>query len=538
VPLPNEADCTTIGRTPSLLPVTPRGCGLAPRTPIHFRLLTDIQWELVLALAISMTKLRESPFKVNRVESDPNAFGLRPDAVRACAEALYNRQSVLISGERGIGKSSLADQFKTIYNGNLTLLKRCDISGEFPRYLCGYSFCTSDTALADLCTNILYELESQYTLLRTITEKNTKIEFTLDLKIFKARFETEVVRQKPGTLAAEFVAAIEVLDRSAGLLGLKGINVVLDEVDALNEGINFGRFFKAIHERLQQHRIKDVTFILTGQRGVFERLFLEELAIERIIRHIPISVLDLEESRHILNYAADHAEEPFAIASEAQEIILALASGHPYAVHLLGNAAFGHMQNKSRMTRDDVLHGIGDILQSDKAEKYVVRLRDVTDQERLILMSMALYAAGQIPVHIPADWIPNNLLGLLPEEVTVRQVLDGLVAKDYLVEGPKTQWYRFRDELFRVFLSQFVYTHREREEERLAERKQILDSLIDRERKRDQMKRFLRDYRESRNWYADKRPMLEYTLEVLNVSEIATDWDWEHFERSNLLSFE
>ena len=144
-----------------------------------------------------------------------------------------------------------------------------------------------------------------------------------------------------------------------------------------------------------------------------------------------------------------------------------------------------------------------------------------------------------MPVHIPPKWVNDNLLGTLPADATVEELLHSLTIKDYLVEGPQTQWYRFRDELFRVFLSQFVFTHREREEERLAERKQKLDLLIDRERTRGDMKRFLGDYRQRvRELYPDRPPMLEYTLEVLNVSNITTDWEWEHFERGDLLSFE
>jgi hypothetical protein len=410
---------------------------------------------------------------------------------------------------------------------------------EFPCYLCGYTFCTIDTSLADACASVLYNLESECLLLRTTTTKNTKVEFTLDLKVFKAQVQAEVVRQKPGVLAAEFVAALEALYRSAGLLGMSGINVIIDEVDELDPKVNFGRFIKAVHERLQQQRITDLTFTLTGQRGVFERLFQEEPAIERIVRHVPLTVLSPEESRHILTFAADHAQRPFAIGTEAQELILALASGHPYAVHLLGNAAFGHMEDDARMTRDDVLRGIGDVLRSDKAEKYVLRLRDMTDPERLVLTSASLYTSGRVPVHIPPNWIQDNLLGEIPADITVDELLHNLTVRDYLVQGPRAQWYRFGDELFRVFLSQFVFTHREREAERLAERKQKLDSLIDRERKRDDMKRFLGDYRvRARELYPDRPPMLEYTLEVLNISNIGADWDWEHFERGGLLSFE
>ncbi len=257
--------------------------------------------------------------------------------------------------------------------------------------------------------------------------------------------------------------------------------------------------------------MSEITFTLTGQRGVFKRLYDEEPSIERIVRHVPISVLSLDESRHVLTFAAEHADTPFGIGSEAQDPILALATGHPYAVHLLGNAAFGNMEDHTRMTRDDVLRGIGDVLRSDKSEKYVLQLRDVSDNERLILTSMALYTSGEIPVHVPSGWIGNHLLGAVSDQQMVADALDALVAKNYLVEGPKAEGYRFRDELFRVFLSQFVFAHREREEERLARRRESLDLVIGKERRRDDMKRLLRDYREHyRSLYPDQPPMLEY----------------------------
>jgi len=68
-----------------------------------------------------MRALRRSPFKADRIEDDPKAFGLRVEAISSCAEALFNRRSVLISGERGIGKSSLASQFKRAYDGTTPL---------------------------------------------------------------------------------------------------------------------------------------------------------------------------------------------------------------------------------------------------------------------------------------------------------------------------------------------------------------------------------------------------------------------------------
>lgn len=83
------------------------------------------------------------------------------------------------------------------------------------------------------------------------------------------------------------------------------------------------------------------------------------------------------------------------------------------------------------------------------------------------------------------------------------------------------------------------YAHHEREEDLLARRKQHLDTLIDKERGRDELKRFLKDYRKrSKEAYPDRPPLLEYNLEVLNISDVKADWDWEHLEHGDLLSFE
>jgi MoxR-like ATPase len=67
-------------------------------------------------------KLRKSPFKVDKSEKDPNAFGLRTTEIEVCASTLYNNRNILISGPRGIGKSSLGEQLLVALGGEHTLL--------------------------------------------------------------------------------------------------------------------------------------------------------------------------------------------------------------------------------------------------------------------------------------------------------------------------------------------------------------------------------------------------------------------------------
>jgi hypothetical protein len=52
--------------------------------------------------------------------------------------------------------------------------------------------------------------------------------------------------------------------------------------------------------------------------------------------------------------------------------------------------------------------------------------------------------------------------------------------------------------------------------------------------RRDELKKFLRDMRQCT---LDPQ-MLEYTLELLNVSDYEAEWDWGHVERTELLHFE
>src|SRR3954464_6811844 len=106
-----------------------------------------------------MESIRKSPFKVARIESDPRAFGRRIDDVRDSATALYNRRNVLISGPRGIGKSSLGSQLQTVYDGDPTLLQRCAIDTRLPRYVCAFYACDKTTTLSELCGAILYSIE-------------------------------------------------------------------------------------------------------------------------------------------------------------------------------------------------------------------------------------------------------------------------------------------------------------------------------------------------------------------------------------------
>ena len=414
-----------------------------------------------------MDDLRRSPFKVAKIENDPTAFGRRVEDVLACATALFNRRHVLISGPRGIGKSSLGSQLQTAYEGNHILLERCLVESKLPRYLCSFYACDSTTTLSELCLEILYSLERRYLMLKSAKFEKVKITVELDLKLVKAKIESDVVTRRPATLATELVLGLSEVLRSARLLGLQGINVMIDELDLLSRDINFGHFVKIVHETLGRESIDDVTFIFAGQRGIYSRLLQEDNSVERHIRHVPISVLEPEEARYVLDFASNNAIPPFEISRRASEMILSIAAGYPYDIHLIGDAAFAAMQKPNEMQPSDVLRGLNDILRSDKREKYLEKLRALNDNERLIIVSLARYSDKHIPMRIPLSWLEENLVGPLPDDVPLEEILGSLGRSGYITINEKDGVCQFREELLRIFTSLLLLDDREIEARRL-----------------------------------------------------------------------
>ncbi|MDD2972140.1 MAG: hypothetical protein PHE02_08435 [Lachnospiraceae bacterium] len=80
--------------------------------------------------------LIKSPFHSNNMETDPTVYGLRPTIIYDAVRELFNDKSILITGTRGIGKSSLSFQLQRILNGEKNVLVRCGIEVDNTRMFC------------------------------------------------------------------------------------------------------------------------------------------------------------------------------------------------------------------------------------------------------------------------------------------------------------------------------------------------------------------------------------------------------------------
>lgn len=400
----------------------------------------------------TVMKLRRSPFKTDKIEDNPHSFALRPKEIQFCANKLFNNHNVLITGPRGIGKTSLAKQLQLFYQNEKALLQRCDIDASFPTYLCSFYKCDKTSTLADMSLDVLRNTEQECLLLKQFKiEEGKKVKFEINLGVFKAALENDLTASSPASVATQFVNGLRELYTAGRHIGISGICILLDESDMVYSEINLADFLRLVHEYADHYNIDGLVFILTGQSGTYSRLLKENASVERMIFHVPLTKLAYEESKHIVSYASENSNPPFVVDEDACDTILKIAAGYPYVIHLLGDGAFGNMTDENHMTLNDVLNGLRFVLRSDKQEKYLDYLRKLKPENRTIITKLSNYEDTELPVQIPLSWVFNEL-GASAERLQIIKSLKELHLDGYIIHDRVNQTCQFNDELFRIFL--------------------------------------------------------------------------------------
>lgn len=409
-----------------------------------------------------MVKIKRSPFKVNIVENNPHAFGLRYKEIIASLDALYNNRSIVISGQRGIGKSSMGCQLQNVLEGDNTLLTRCGIEVNFPKTLCVFYACDPNITLDQLVLDILHILEQKIIAIPKIGFNSTSIEFNLG--VIKAKFEGNVSTRKrsPATYATLFVDGLYQIQMSLmNIHFYESINIMLDELDLLSSDINFGHFIKIVHETLIRKELFNVSFIFAGQKGIYPRLIEQDKSFERIVHHISLSILDADASTHVLQYASSQVKPTFRYDGDALGLLLSISSGYPYVLHFLGDAAYMTMEIDSVMSKNDVITGISNVLQSDKREKYLSIIDGLTNTEYLIIFALSQYAPDSLPAQIQLTWLKKKVRDFVVDPSEVENVLSSLEEKGHIKIFNDQDYCIFSEELFRVFVSMIRIKTRE-----------------------------------------------------------------------------
>lgn len=390
-------------------------------------------------------RFRVNPFTPGKRLTRPDIFSGRTSQLEAGTRLLVQAAAGrvrhgLITGDRGIGKSSLSSQIQAIAARDPGALQLVGLTAEaFPHeFLVAEHVAQRHQSVSEVAQGLLRDLDRQR---GRVGRRQLNVDFTVDLKLFRATFSPGA-EDRASDVTVGFVDQVEhvwtqVVD------DVDGIVLVIDEIDRVAEQAGMATFFKVATEIMSARGLDNVLLLPVGMVGVQQLLAAEHSSINRVFEVVHLPKLLPEESMRIIDLALDTTG--VRIDWKVNERIAFYSGGFPHPVHLIGSEAF-------EADTDDVI----DQRDLEVAIESVVteRWKDQFDADYLaagsgnnrdIIKAMANFDGGE---DVPSAFI-CEALGVKQPQISSN--INTLMKRDVIVRTDRGQ-YRFKDPLFRQYV--------------------------------------------------------------------------------------
>jgi DNA-binding ferritin-like protein (Dps family) len=347
-------------------------------------------------------------FRPGAALEDPFLFAGRQKQVIDLAKSLHELGTCpIIYGARGLGKSSLALQAQRIAMGDVTLLEdyneRRWILGENEAYIAFYVPCSDSIKDA---RGILQRVINSFSSVTTSEppEPNQLIDRTTTKRITLKPFQAETIKRYQVPDDAPTYDALEIdeklLDMASRLSQNSGqrILVIIDELDLVRDTSGLASFIKNVSS-------DDLKFLLVGIGQNVSALLGDHRSIERIVVPIRVPLMTEPELSQIIDRAMDRLAElgrRYVFNRSSSLSLARLASGFPWFVHVLGQAALlaADDANRTTVTRDDVELAVQSLADNRFAQQfrdqYQTAVRESVKRE-MVLRTFARWPGQDIP---------------------------------------------------------------------------------------------------------------------------------------------
>ncbi|MFQ4139595.1 ATP-binding protein [Nodosilinea sp. PGN35] len=394
-----------------------------------------------------MKKRYVDPFTPDLPIDSPSRFSGRVKEIDSVVDSLFQLANskpkhTIITGDRGIGKSSVLVQVKNIAEGNLDLVTRLGIDPGENSYdfLCAWHDCATDQTPADLATGILKQLKT------SLENVLGKIKFEINF----AGFLT-VSQKEDSTISSLsevvdlFCSEIMKAEKEAKDKNKSGILLFFDELDRVKSGSGVATFFKLSAEKLSRDGAKHVSFFAAGITGAIQNLEEEHGSIYRTFKDVPLPRLKFSEVEQIL-------EDGFQLASctyenEVIEKIFKLCAGYPEPVHLLGSQIL-KSDLDNHLSIDDFELAKVEVVETLRRNKLISMLKKAgSGKYQKILEAMASHDNP----NVPSAYISEKI-GYKPNEYSTNM---GSLIQRNIISSVDRGVYCFVDPLLKEYISRF-----------------------------------------------------------------------------------
>lgn len=299
--------------------------------------------------------MKFNPFVPNGI-AFPGMFLGRYNELSDIAQALHqtrneNPQHLLITGERGIGKSSLMNFADLVARGDI----------EFETK---FNFLTVSTDLAGvtlqggIVRHIARELRTKIAEHEALKARLKGVwEFVSKWEILGVSYKGRDELIDPEAALEELVTLLRDISQ---VPGFDGILILLDEADIASAEANLGEFVKIATERLAKRGVLKVMFALAGQAGLLAKLRESHESSVRIFQVLAMEPLETPERLQVidqgLKLANEKNEVQTKIEPKAREMLAALSEGYPHFLQQFSHSAFS-ADRDDIITLEDVSEG-------------------------------------------------------------------------------------------------------------------------------------------------------------------------------------
>jgi len=265
------------------------------------------------------------------------------EILRYVKQTTYGRQeNVFLSGERGIGKSSLASFIRNLV--------------EADNFLTIHVFLGGVTSLEELVRKIFEEV------LKASNNKNWfyKISdffghYIDQVGLFGVSLSFNPPKNYLEHLVRHFPDAINNLIQKIKD-EKKGLFIALDDINGISKTTDFANWYKIFVDYVNTHYINFPVFIMPiGLPEIRDLLSETQPSLLRVFRVIDIDKLNDVEVREFYEKAFERAD--MKLEPDALDLISKFSGGLPIFIHEIGDAVFWLTENNT-VTRDNAYGGI------------------------------------------------------------------------------------------------------------------------------------------------------------------------------------
>ena len=385
------------------------------------------------------------PFFPNRPVDDPQRFEGRESKVEEIIDSLYqsahgNPVHTIITGERGIGKSSLLSQAFLLSRGDNRLAEKFQIDTGVEKFdfVSVWVDAVKDQTLENLVERIFSELASS--ILKFVKGFKLELEWFIKIK------EKDPKDKSISDLVDAFIRQIEkVYEKDVLKNDKQGIIIFIDEFDRLEPDSGIASFLKLTCEKLSRVGLKQVIFFAAGIKGAVQKFEEEHASVLRTLRDIPLDRFEYDESKEILTSGFERVKHEFDdnIFMPAYKV----SAGFPEPLHLIGSEILA-VDTDYKLDMADYELAKNKIISDVRKNSLESKLKSAgLKRNQDILEVMANYPEKEVP------------LAYISEQLDIKPVkfkleLEGLMDKEiiYLVMNGI---YSFVDPLLKEYIKEF-----------------------------------------------------------------------------------